>query len=268
VSGSNRGGAARLSAVPARRGSTRRLPAPSLRSLAIGIAIVGLAAGAYAAALETSLFAVRTISIRGGSPRVQAEVRRALAPDLGTSLMRVGGGEIDRQVARIPDVISVRFDRQFPHTLGVVVRAEHGVLLLRQGSKSWLVSARGRVMRPVANPRRSTMPRMWLGKGTTVKLGETLPAADGTLAAAAVAPIAPGLFPGGVQSVIVSSSELTLVLRKGPQIRLGDVGNLRLKLVIAKRIMRIAASDQSSAAPATYIDVSVPGRPVLGTAQP
>jgi hypothetical protein len=101
----------------------------------------------------------------------------------------------------------------------------------------------------------------------TVTVGETLPALDGTVAAAAVAPVAPGLFPGGVQSVVVSSSELTLVLRKGPQIRLGDIGNLRLKLVIAKRIMRIAA-DESSSVPAAYIDVSVPGRPVLGTAQP
>jgi cell division protein FtsQ len=253
--------------VPARRPSTRRLPAPSLRSLAIGVAILGLAAAAYAAALDTSLFAVRTISIRGGSPRVQAEVRRALAPELGRSLVRIGSGEIDRRIAAIPDVVSVRLDREFPHTLRIVVHAEHGVLLLRQGSKSWLVSTRGRVMRGVADPRRSTLPRLWLKKGVSVTLGETLPALDGTLAAAAVAPIAPGLFPGGVQSVVVGKSELTLLLRRGPQIRLGGIGNLRLKLVIAKRIMRIAAGDVSSPTP-EYIDVSVPGRPVLGTGQP
>ena len=72
---------------------------------------------------ETSVFAVTDLEIAGGSPRVQAEVRRALAPELGRSLLRVSGGEIDRRAAAVPDVVSLTFDRRFPHTLRVRVDA-------------------------------------------------------------------------------------------------------------------------------------------------
>ena len=138
------------------------------------------------------------------------------------------------------------------------------MLLVRQGSSSWVVSSRGRVMRKVENPRRSSLPRLWLPKTVQIAVGETLPRYDGKLAAAAVAPIAPGVFHGGVRTVASSPSGLTLVLASGPQIRLGDIGDLRLKLTIARRILEIAASSTSSTPPA-YVDVSVPERPVLGT---
>jgi hypothetical protein len=137
---------------------------------------------------------------------------------------------------------------------------------LRQGKSGWVVSARGRVMRAVANPKRSALPRLWLEKNVTVKVGETLGAANGKLAAAALAPLAAGTFAGGVRTVDSGPGTLTLVLGSGPQIRLGGIGNLRLKLTIARRILHIAAGEGSSN-PA-YVDVSVPERPVLGAQQP
>src|SRR5260221_9067063 len=153
---------ARAAVLPARRGSPAlRRFAPSGRSLAVGIGLLFVAGGAYAAALETSVFAVRRLEVVGGSPRAQAEVRAALAPELGRSLLRLNGGEIDQRTASAPDVLSVKFDRSFPHTLRIVVRAEHPVLLLRRGSDSWAVSATGRVLRAVRNPALSSLPREW-----------------------------------------------------------------------------------------------------------
>jgi cell division protein FtsQ len=239
---------------------------PSLRSVAVAAAILALAGVAYVAALETSLFAVSTIEVSGGSPRVKAEVRHALEPVLGRSLLRVDGAALAHRVEALPDVISVRFDRSFPHTLHVAVKPERAVLLLRQGKSAWVVSARGRVMRAVANPRRSSLPRLWLGKDVSVKVGESLGGANGKLAAAALAPLAAGTFAGGVRTVDSGPDTLTLVLGSGPQIRLGGIGNLRLKLTIARRILQIAAAEGSST-PA-YVDVSVPERPVLGGQQP
>ncbi len=243
-------------------GRATSLPLPSLRSLAVGALILAVAGLAYVAALETSLFAVSTIEVSGGSPRVKAEVRHALAPVLGRSLLRVDDRALAQRVEALPDVISVRFDRSFPHTLHVTVKPERGVLLLRQGKAAWVVSARGRVMRAVANPKRSALARLWLGKGVPVKVGETLSGANGKLAAAALAPLAAGTFAGGVRTVDSGPDALTLVLGSGPEIRLGGIGNLRLKLTIARRILHIAA-EESSATPA-YVDVSVPERPVLG----
>lgn len=209
------------------------------------------------------MFAVRTLAISGGSPRVQAEVRKALGPELGQSLLAVSGGAVSQRARSIPDVVSVRFDRSFPHTLKVHVTPERAALLLRQGTTSWVVSARGRVMRKLANPKRSSLPRAWISKKVPITLGEALPRLDGALAAAAVVPVARGAYPGHVRTVTATASSLTLVMRKGTQIRVGDIGNIRLKLAIAERVLHLAAKHERTSD--VYVDVSVPGRPVLGS---
>ncbi len=137
---------------------------------------------------------------------------------------------------------------------------ERPVLLLRRGSKGWVVSARGRVLRPVRNVRISSLPRTWVPKGTPVKVGETLASEAGAPVATVLAPLAASGFPARVRSVRTAGGELTLVLRSGPELRLGDTGDLRLKLAVARRILVLLGPDPS----ARYIDVSVPERPVVG----
>jgi hypothetical protein len=53
---------------------------PTGRSLLVALALLAAGAGAYAAARETSIFAVRTLDVRGGTPALRSEVRAALAP--------------------------------------------------------------------------------------------------------------------------------------------------------------------------------------------
>jgi len=246
--------------VRAERPGLRRFLPPG-RALLAAAGFAVLAGGAYAAAFETSVFAVRRLEITGGSPRVRAELRTALAPELGRSLVRIGASEIDRRVRQLPDVIGVSFDRRFPHTLRVRVTAERPVLLLRRGRDgTWLVSARGRVMRQLRTPKLSSLPRVWIPASTDVSVGETLAPKDGGLAAAALAPLGHGTFPTPVRSVRETGSELTFVLRSGLQVRLGGLGDLRLKLAIARRILRAVGADSGSSG---YLDVSVPERPVI-----
>lgn len=232
---------------------------PSGRSLAAGAAIVFLAVAAYAAALETSLFAVRIIVVAGGTPRLKAEVERALAAQRGRSLVRVNAGTLAGATASIPDLLSIRFDRAFPHTLRVTVRAERPVLVLRQGKDSWLVSARARVLRKLGHPQRSSLPRVWVPKSASIELGQTLAAADGGVAAAALAPLESSRFPARIRFIRESHSELTLVTLSGLEVRLGDLGDLRLKLAVARRILEMVGASPSSGG---YLDVSVPQRPV------
>lgn len=248
-----------------RRGNARTA-IPALKPVAAGAGVAAFVLAVFLVARETSVFAVRTIDIHAGSPRVKAEVRRALEPELGKSLLRVDEGVLTRQLEALPDVVSAQFDRSFPNTLEVTVRAERAVLLVRQGAKSWLVSARGRVMRKIHNPRRSRLPRLWLPKNVQLTTGETLPLDEGRMAAAAVAPIARRAYPGGIRTVVSGKEILTLVLGEGTELRLGDLGDLRLKLAIARRILRVVAV-QGDTSPA-YIDVSVPERPVLAVHKP
>jgi len=228
--------------------------------VAIAVGGVLLIGGAYAAALETSVFSVRKIAIVGGTPRVQNELRQALAPELGRSLLRINASLIDRSVAPIPDLVGITFDRQFPHTLRVRINAERPVLLVRRGADTWLVSARARVMQQLRTPRLSSLPRLWVPKGTAITVGATLRPADGGLAAAALAPIVRHTFPTGVRFVRSSGSELTLVLDSGLEVRLGDLGDLHLKLAIARQILRAVGAGPSTSG---YLDVSVPERPVV-----
>jgi cell division protein FtsQ len=244
------------------RATAFRLPRSAVRIALVAASAVLLVLVAYVAARGTSLFAVRTLSISGGSPRARAEAKRALRDELGRSLLRIDEHTLSTRLDALPDVVSATFDRSFPHTLHVRLRSERAVLLIRQGSTaSWVVSSRGRVMRRLSSPKRSSLPRLWLPKSVALKPGETLRAADGGLAAAAVAPIVGRAYRGGVRTVTSSPGSITLVLRRGPQIRLGDIGDLRLKLAIAGKILQYSGAHATT--PPAYVDVSVPERPVL-----
>src|SRR4051794_20505788 len=134
---------------------------PTGRSILVALAILLVAGGGYAVARETSIFAVRTLDVRGGTPAIRAQVRTALAGELGRSLLKIGGGDIDGRLAKVTGVRSFRFDRRFPNTLEVVVAAEHPVLIIRQGKTAFLVSSNGRVLRALDHARLSSLPRLW-----------------------------------------------------------------------------------------------------------
>jgi cell division protein FtsQ len=248
----------RAAVLPATRVPDLRALAPSPRSVGLGLLIVVLAVSAYAGARVTSVFAVRRIDVVGGSPLVRAQVRDALRPVVGRSLLEVDPTGLDRRLSEVPQVASIRFDRAFPHTLTVAVVPERPVLLLRQGKAGWVVSARGRVVRRVTNTRVSSLPRMWVAPRVRVVLGEMLAPAGGGIAASIFAPLAASRFPARVQFVRADAKELTLVLRSRMEVRLGTVDDMRLKLAIARKIL-LAVGAQ----PGGYVDVSVPERPVV-----
>lgn len=253
---------ARAAALPARRSlpDVGRFAPPSRRSILVGLVLFALAAGAYVLARQSSLFALRTIDVRGGTPAVRAEVRAALADEVGTSLLRVDGGDLADRLAAVPDVLSFRYDRRFPHTLRVTIHREQPVLVLHRQPDSFLVSATGRVLRKLPHPRLSSLPRFWVPKTTRISVGDDLSADDGAAAAAAVAALRKEPLPQAVHVVTGGQEGLTLHLASGLELRLGDPGDLRLKLAIAGRILTSGAAQSVTTG---YLDVSVPERPVL-----
>jgi cell division protein FtsQ len=236
---------------------------PSRRSAAIAAAVVLGAVGAYAGARFTSVFAVRTVDVRGGTPVVRAEVRAALADIVGRSLMRVDGATVAERLVGIPDVRSFTYDRAFPHTLRVTVRRELPVLVVRRvpGSDALLVAASGKVLRELPHPRLSRLPRLWVKKDVSVAVGQPLPPLLHA-AATALASVRDAGLPGGVASVRVGDDDLTLILGGGLEVRLGDSADVPLKLAIARRILQATGA---AAGGTGYVDVSVPNRPVVST---
>ena len=149
---------------------------PSARSLAVGIAVAVIAIGAYLGARNTSVFAVRTLDVRGGNADLRRQVSDALAGELGTSLLRVNTGVVASAVDPIPGVRSFTIDREFPHTLRVTVKREAPVRVGRQvpGPAAYLVGASGRVIRTLPHSRLSHLPRLWVTKAVSVPVRPVL----------------------------------------------------------------------------------------------
>jgi len=223
--------------------------------VATGAAVV-FGVCAYLVADKSSLFALRKIEVEGASPRVAATVRRALAPYVGRSLVAFDASGAQRRLAAMPSISVARFDRAFPHTLKVAVRLERPVGVLRQGAAAWLVAASARVVKRLERKPYPSLPRIWVPRDVDVQLNSTLSGS----AAAGVAAVAPQGSRGVgavVRSVRTGAGELTIVLGGGREVRLGNTSDLRLKLAIARRILPLTIG-------ASYVDVTIPERPVAG----
>jgi cell division protein FtsQ len=249
---------ARVQALPIaeRRGRAERAARwlPSARSIAVGCTLLTLAGGAYLVALKASVFALQHVEVEGASPALAARIRAALAPLQGGSLVSFGRSAADRRLAGIPQIASVRYDRDFPHTLRVEVTVEKPVAVLRKASDAWLVSATGRVLLALEPGSYPPLPRIWLAAETDVSVGASVETGDAVRVAAAL-PAAH--LPAHVLAVRDDSGQLVLQLASGQQIRLGDLTNLAVKLAVAAVVLPRART-------ARYVDVSVPTRPVAG----
>lgn len=233
--------------------------APSGRSLVIGLGILVAGFGAYGLARETSLFAISRIEVSGGSPQVAAQVRQALAPIVGTSLVGLDGGAVLRRVDALPTVVQASYDRAFPHTLRITVVAERAAAVLRSGRSTWLVSGRGRVMAGLPSAAYPRVPRIWVLARTPVRLGAELGAAAG-VAARAVGLAGP--FAARIGSASYADGTLVFRLRSGFVLVLGNAADVELKVAVAESALPVLPAGS------TYLDVSVPGRPVSGYGDP
>jgi cell division protein FtsQ len=237
---------------------------PSWRWLAIAFGALLAVGGGYLVARDTALFAVERVEIQGAPPLVARDVRAALRPLEGESLLRVDLDNVADRLAAIPSVRKARFDRAFPHTLSVTVAAERPVAVLRRGDEAWLVSARGRVIRGLPNPRRSSLPRIWAPVTVSAAAGDRLTDLPTLRAVRALAALAESRLPARVRYARATDSGLTLRLAAGTELELANDDELALKLAVARTVL--LALDPARQGWPAYVDLTVPGRPVVGFA--
>jgi cell division septal protein FtsQ len=231
---------------------------PSARSLLVGFGLVLAAAGLYLLARMTPMFSLSRVEVEGAPPAVAAHVRDALAPLHGESLLSLDAAEVERRLDALPDVAAASYDRDFPHTLRVVVRAEHPVAIARRGTRAWLVAASTRVIDEVPLGTRQALPRIWLAHSDDPEVGARLVDHPGLRAVRALAFARVAGFRGRVRMVRVREHDLTFLLASRIELRLGDLRAVPLKLAIATRVLpRLRAHHEY-----LYLDVSVPERPV------
>jgi hypothetical protein len=227
---------------------------PTGKSLLIALAIIAAAAGGLTGARDVAL---RCALARRSGRRRRSRARCARRCGLGKSLLKVGAAS---STATRPVTKSARSARpRFPNTLGNSHRRAAGARR-QPGPAAYLIPASGRVVRTLTHSTPIQLaPAVAADEGH--EAGRLRAPGPSLPAAIAVAPLASAPLPGGVKTVQSDGDQLTLVLGSGFEVRLGDVGDLRLKLAIARRILRLTFAATGSG----YIDVSVPERPVLSS---
>jgi len=230
---------------------------PSGRSLLATIGVLVAVGVAYVVATSTPVFALERVDVRGAPPAVARDVTAATRHLVGQSLVTIDADEVEGTLRTLPAVAGVSVDRAFPHTLVVKVAPERPVAVVRRGDTSWLVTGAGKVIREIETGTERGFPRLWLAKGTTIRPGGIVPAGwvPATRALAAAYSVGLGSRVKGIRPV---GEELTLVLRRGTEIRLGRATEVGLKLTVAARVLRLVDGNT------TYVDVSVPQRAVAG----
>lgn len=224
------------------------------RLVAAALVLVALYAGYMIWFRNLSWFAIHDVTIEGASTN-QREIKSAVERAAGDmTTLHIKDGELRDAVARFPTVASVRAGTSFPHGLTVTITERLPVAYVQRGGEQTAVSADGYLLSGASfDPKQ--LPRIEGAAAHGARLDED---------AAAQAAIL-GATPGPLRNRVTATSwdeergGVVLDLRNGPEVRFGDGSRARDKWAAAVAVL---SGDQRGSP--SYLDVSVPERPVAG----
>ncbi|HWE34002.1 MAG TPA: FtsQ-type POTRA domain-containing protein [Solirubrobacteraceae bacterium] len=232
----------------------RRLLDP--RALIALVVIAALLGGGWLWFRDSSLVAVKRVTVTGASGPDAGAIRRALvaaAQDMTT--LDVSIGQLRTAVAPYPVVKNLEVSTQFPHRMRIQVIEQTPVAVVSVGGATIAVASDGTLLHDFSGA--SALPRIPLAvtPGGTRLTG----AARGAVSLLAAAPYQ--LLPHLAQVTTTAAHGLTVQVRNGPALYFGAATELAAKWTAAAAVL----ADPHSAG-ASYIDVSDPTRPAAGAA--
>jgi cell division protein FtsQ len=234
-----------------------RLPRPPLRATAAFLCVVGVLGAMWMWLRDSSLVAVRQVTVTGVSGPDAGRVREALADaarDMTT--LHVNQGELRTAVDPYPTVLGVSTDADFPHGLRIAVHERNPIGAVVAGTQSVPVAADGTLMRTTSSADLPQISAKALPGGSHASDPEVRHAV-------AVLSAAPPALRARVRRVYVGERGWTLPLRNGPVLYFG--GSERLQ---AKWAAVVAVLADPTSTGATYLDVRLPERPAAGGLEP
>lgn len=228
------------------------------RTLRRRLIVAGLAAIALAAAYvlwfrDSSFVAVEDVNVSGieGAPGLEP---RLVAAARQQSTLNVDAAALEAAVADDPAVRAISAEPDFPHGLAVAVDLRQPVGYLR--SEGAVVAGDGVVLAEADRPP-DGLATLDVKDGDLVRGGAV--GGEG-LALARVLGAAPKPLLGEVNSITIDP-ELGVVADLGPgiELRFGSKGEASQKWRATAAVLADRKLDR-----AAYIDLSVPGRPVVG----
>jgi cell division protein FtsQ len=236
---------------------------PSTRSLVAGVALLLTGMAAFAVARQSSIFAIRNVEVVGAQPSLERQVRAALAPLVGTSLVALDGADVRRRLEALPQIRSATYDRSFPNTLRVVVQPDEPAAQLHSGNDAWLVSEHGAILGKLTRPFSREQPWIWVSRDTIRRGRTALPATVETaLRGLSAARASRSTLLPEIRQVRAIAGELTFVLRSHVELRLGNARDVALKLAVADRVLATLSPEERGTI--RYLDLALPSRPVTG----
>lgn len=236
----------------------RRLPrGPQARRwlAAIAVTAIALVVGYYAWLRDSSLVAVEEVKILGASTATKKLSNALARASAGMTTLNVDESELIAAASEFPSVRAISVDAKIPNTLEITIYERIPLGFIEQGADRVPVSADGFAIPGLDIPVEvEPLPRIDATAGAGGRLDD-----DGRAITAAI-----GAAPKDLRERIKRGSvdrELGLVLRLrgGPEVRMGESGRLRLKWRAAELVL-----DDPGVGSPSYLDVSVPDRPVTG----
>jgi cell division protein FtsQ len=235
---------------------TRRIGLRVRVAIAV-VVVVALLGGAWLWLRDSSLVAIRRVSIAGVYGPDAGQIRSALRlAALNMTALDVRQGQLRMAVAPYPIVKNLRVSTQFPHGMRIDVIEQLPLGALEAGGEAVAASGDGTLLRDVPTASLPAIPVASLPGGSTVHDGAVLNAL-------ALLKAAPARLEARVSQVTMTSVHgLVAQLRSGPALYFGDDSDLDAKWASAAAVL----ADPSSAG-ASYVDVTDPARPAAGVSE-
>lgn len=237
----------------------------------LGIVAVASMVGIAWLVVQSPLFALDTLRVRGTVHASRTEVRVAAGVQTGDALLFVDEGEVARRVEELPWVASARVRRDLPHDLTITVVERAPIAWARRPVPAGtdpaavpvvLVDRTGRVLAESPTP----------PEGLPELVGATrVPDPGRHLAPAGLARV-PAALPEALRAQVgaITASEGALVLAvRAPaggtaaalEVRMGAPSELARKGAAALAVLDVLAARGEHV---HYVDVRVPGAPATG----
>jgi cell division protein FtsQ len=223
------------------------------RILAGALVAACAVAGGFLWVRDSSLVAVRAVTVTGLASSEAPQIRSALrSAALDMTTLHVRDDALRAAVSEYPSIKDVEADADLPHRLAIRVNERAPVAAIDTGAGKVPASSDGLVLRGMTASGLPTLRvRSAPGSGRVTDRR--------TLGALAVAGEAPRELRGRIQRLWSGPRGLTLDLRDGPDLVFGSGSDAARKWLAAVRVL----ADPSSAG-ATYLDLRVPERVAAG----
>jgi cell division protein FtsQ len=215
---------------------------------------VALVAGYFFWLRDSSLFEVHQVEVHGATVNAPEVANTLAASARGMSTLHIDDGKLRAAVSRFPTIGTLKAQASLPHKLEITVTERLPVAVVEEGGHTVPVSADGYLLAGVRAEH--GLPPIEL----------SAPVVKGRLShhdieQAALLAAAPDELAAKVDGMRYDPDEsgVTADLANGIELRLGDSSDGAAKWAAAAALL----ADPKLGSP-TYIDVSVPGRPVAG----